>query len=91
MEGETRKVKLERGDAVMYTTGTPHRVEPLVSGERLVIIGWIQSLIADPWQRQILANFQRLHHRLTAEQPDSDLTEQFNQPYMDLVRLWSRT
>lgn len=47
-------VKLAAGDAIMYPSTSVHRVAPVTSGQRLAMVTWIQSLIRDDNQRQIL-------------------------------------
>lgn len=51
--GETA-VKLDPGDAVVYSSGRLHRVAPVSRGERLCAIGWLQSRVRDEAIREIL-------------------------------------
>jgi len=51
--GENR-IKLAAGDAVLYAAGALHEVEPVRAGERLAMVGWGQSLVRDPAQRELL-------------------------------------
>ena len=51
--GEQR-VRPNAGDAVIYPSGSLHRVTPVTRGERLAAICWIQSLVADTQLRQTL-------------------------------------
>jgi PKHD-type hydroxylase len=53
-------IKPEAGQAVLFPSQLEHCVNP-VRGERLVIISWITSLIADPLHREIAY---RLQHAL---------------------------
>ena len=46
--------KLAAGHCVIYPTYFLHRVEEVTRGTRLVSVGWIQSLIRDPFKRQVL-------------------------------------
>jgi PKHD-type hydroxylase len=73
-DGSERAIKLPRGHAVAYTTGTPHRVEPVTRGARLAGILWAQSAIADPGRRAILADLQRAHHLLAEKSPEAPST-----------------
>lgn len=88
-EGDERAVKLARGHAVAYTTGTPHRVEPVTRGARLAGILWAQSAVADPGRRAILADLQRAHHLLAAKSPEAPETTLLLQGYYNLLRLWA--
>lgn len=47
-------VKLNAGDAVLYSSGSLHQVLPVSRGQRLAAISWIQSLIPDSRIRESL-------------------------------------
>ena len=49
-----QRIKLPAGSLVLYPTGGLHRVEEVTSGERVVVVGWLQSRIRDVEKRQIL-------------------------------------
>ena len=51
---EARAIKLSAGEVILYPATTLHRVEPVTRGTRLAVVGWVQSLIRDPAQREIL-------------------------------------
>lgn len=42
------------GSAIVYPSNTLHEVEPVTKGERLVAITFIQSRVADQFQRELL-------------------------------------
>lgn len=88
-EGHERAIKLARGHAVAYTTGTPHRVAPVTRGARTAGILWAQSAVADPGRRAILADLQRAHHLLAAKSPAAPETALLLQGYYNLLRLWA--
>lgn len=88
-EGAERAIKLPRGHAVAYATGTPHRVEPVTRGARIAGILWVQSAVADPGRRAILADLQRAHHLLAEKSPDAPETAALLQGYYNLLRLWA--
>ncbi|MBA3677106.1 MAG: Fe2+-dependent dioxygenase [Sphingosinicella sp.] len=44
----------EAGTAILYPSDMLHEVEPVIKGERLVAITFIQSRIADPFRRELL-------------------------------------
>jgi PKHD-type hydroxylase len=48
------RIKGQPGEAVLYPSTTLHEVEPVTGGERLVMITFIESQIADPAQRELL-------------------------------------
>lgn len=51
--GET-PIKLDAGDAVVYSSGNLHRVSTVTRGERLCAVGWVQSRVRDESMRQTL-------------------------------------
>lgn len=54
-----RRIKLPAGSAYVYSTGLPHRVEAVTRGERLVCVGWVQSLLRRPDQRELIFDLDR--------------------------------
>jgi PKHD-type hydroxylase len=50
------RFKLRPGEVVVYPSDTMHEVEPVTKGERLVAVTFIQSLVPDPFQRNLLYN-----------------------------------
>jgi len=53
-----RRVKLNPGSMVLYATGSLHRVLPVVRGERIAVVGWVQSRIRDPARRELLLDLE---------------------------------
>jgi len=51
---EERRFVIPPGDAILYPTGTLHRVEPVTKGARIAVVGWIQSWVRDAAKREIL-------------------------------------
>jgi len=83
LDGE-RVVKLPAGGMVVYPTGALHRVAPVTSGERLACIGWVQSLIRRPDEREILFDLSRV--RASIGRSDARLV--LDKSIAALVRLW---
>jgi PKHD-type hydroxylase len=82
-------VKLPAGDAVLYPSSSIHRVSEVTSGERLVAVSWIQSLIRDPDKRALLHELNQAREALLQEQPAAPETAKVNHSYINLVRMWS--
>lgn len=51
---ETVRIKAGAGHVVLYPSTTLHEVAPVTSGERVVMITFIESQIADPSRRELL-------------------------------------
>lgn len=64
--GGEREFRPAAGSAVIYPTGHLHRVAPVVRGERLACVGWMQSLVRRPDQREVLFDLERLREGLGA-------------------------
>jgi PKHD-type hydroxylase len=84
-------VKLKAGDAVMYPSSSTHRVAEVTQGERIVAVTWLQSMIRDPSQRELLYNLHQAREELLNIDPQSEITEKVSNSYVNLVRMWSDT
>jgi PKHD-type hydroxylase len=49
-----RRIRLGRGELMLYPSGTLHRVEPVTAGERLACVGWVTSHVRDGEMREML-------------------------------------
>lgn len=52
--------KLSPGKAIIYPSSFVHRVKPVTSGRRRVVVFWIQSQLQDPTVREIHTQFSLL-------------------------------
>lgn len=84
-----QRIKCNAGDAILYPSASLHRVNEVTSGERLVAVSWIQSMIRDPQQRELLFQLYQSRETLRADQPQAETTAQIDQVYVNLVRMWS--
>ncbi len=48
------EIKLDAGDLFIYPANTVHQVKPIVAGERIASFFWIESLVANNEDRQML-------------------------------------
>jgi len=83
-----QQVKLPAGDAVMYPSSSLHRVAEVTRGERLVAVTWLQSLVRDPAQRELLHELNTVRERLLAANAESEDARLVNKTYVNLVRMW---
>ena len=72
LSGSLKKVKLSAGKAIIYKSGTPHCVNEVTSGRRVVSIGWIKSMITDRCDREVLYMLRELKEKLKEKYPDFD-------------------
>lgn len=82
-------VKLPAGDAVLYPAGTVHHVAPVVRGERLVAVTWVQSLVRDAARRELLYGLNAARETLLQAAPEAAETAQVNAAYLNLFRMWA--
>lgn len=80
-----REFRPGAGSAVFYPTGQLHGVTPVTRGERLVCVGWIQSLIRRADRRELLFDL---------EQVRGEMDSLSGSPLMDkaignLLRMWA--
>lgn len=82
-------VKFAAGDAVLYPASSLHHVNAVASGQRLVAVTWVQSLVRDPARRELLYALHQAREALLARAPDAPETANVNTAYVNLVRMWS--
>jgi PKHD-type hydroxylase len=86
---EMLRVKGVAGCAVFYPSTTLHEVLPVTSGERLVLISFIQSQISDEMQRDLLYSLGEVH-ALEGLKMDWRNRTQLQYVIQNLHRMWSR-
>ncbi|WP_114522471.1 Fe2+-dependent dioxygenase [Altererythrobacter sp. ZODW24] len=86
----TQSVKAAAGQLVLYPSSSIHEVTPVTRGERVVCIGWIESLIADPARRELLFDLESTRNSLRNSLPDaaSELLR-LDKTIANLSRMWS--
>lgn len=83
------KLKFNQGDIVVYPSTTIHRVNKVTKGVRLVAVGWLQSIIKDPIQREIIYDLNNLGKSLNEKIPLSEETLLLSKIQANLIRMWS--
>ncbi len=82
-------VKLAAGSAVVYPASNVHEVTPVTSGERIVCALWAQSLVREPDKRELLHKLDEARQALHQSTPQAQVTQQIEQVYANLLRMWS--
>lgn len=85
----SHEVKLPAGDAIIYPSSSLHRVEPVLSGERVASFLWVQSLVRDVWQRSMLFNLDMNLIKLRSQIGNTDEIVALTGHYHNLLRQWS--
>jgi len=87
----THRVKLPAGDLLIYPGTSLHRVEPVTRGVRLASFFWIESMVRDDSQRQLLFDLDTAIQELTANIPENQAIDRLLNVYHNLLRHWADT
>jgi PKHD-type hydroxylase len=79
------EIKLDAGEAVVYSASAVHRVSPVTRGVRLAAVIWVQSTVRNEQLRSILYDLGRALKHAEAG-GDRDLTLQLTKSYHNLLR-----
>jgi PKHD-type hydroxylase len=82
-------IKLSAGSMIVYPSLYLHRVNPVISGVRLVAVTWVQSFIRDASDRAILFDLStawQALHRKYGKTPEFDLIVKSHE---NLLRKWA--
>lgn len=86
----TQRIKLPAGDLVLYPASSLHRVTPVTRGARVASFFWIQSLVRDDGEREILLQLDASIQRLTTTLgPTHDEVVALTGVYHNLLRRWT--
>ena len=85
-------VKLAAGEMILYPSSSLHRVEPLIQGTRLASFFWIESMVRDPAQRNLLLDMD-VAVRSLAERLGDNAHEivSLTGCYHNLLRRWANS
>jgi PKHD-type hydroxylase len=86
---EARAIKLEPGEVILYPSTTLHRVEPVSRGERLAVVGWVQSLIRDGAQREVLFDLDQAVEACFAAEGKTEQFDRLAKTRANLLRMWA--
>jgi len=85
------EVKLPAGDLILYPSSSLHQVAPVTRGARIASFFWVQSLVRDGGQRQMLFELDAAIQALTQSGADRDALLRLTNVYHNLLRTWSET
>jgi PKHD-type hydroxylase len=80
--------KLPAGAAIVYPSSTLHRVEAVTQGVRLAAVTWIQSLVRDPQQREILFDLDTARQMLFEASGKTPAFDLLSKSHANLLRQW---
>jgi PKHD-type hydroxylase len=82
--------KLQPGDAVLYPTYFTHRVNPVTKGRRLAAVTWIESMVPDPQQREVLSDLANAAEILVRNKGDAEVIRTLEKGRLNLMRMWAQ-
>ena len=83
-----KRIRLAAGHAVVYPSTMLHQVDPVISGDRLVAVGWIQSRIRRDDQRELLFDLDTARRNQFNNHGKDDVFDLVTRSYNNLLRLW---
>jgi PKHD-type hydroxylase len=81
--------KLEAGSVIIYPSSTLHRVEPVTEGVRLVAVAWVQSLVREPSDREILFDLDTTRRAIFTKQGKTIEFDLISKSHANLLRKWA--
>jgi len=85
----TQRIRLQAGSTVLYPSSSLHRVEPITSGKRDVIVFWVQSMVRDASQRALLYKLDQSIRKLRQRDAACPEIDPLIATYHNLLRMWA--
>jgi PKHD-type hydroxylase len=87
-----QEVKLPAGDMVLYPANSLHQVHPVTKGARVASFFWVQSMVRDDGQRELLFDLdQSIQGHAMEHGLDHPTTVKLTGIYHNLIRRWADT
>jgi len=83
-------IRLDAGDAILYSAGSIHQVSPVTEGVRLAAVGWVQSVIADAGRRELLFDLSVTRTRLAESGAPRENLLRLDKSISNLLRMWAQ-
>jgi PKHD-type hydroxylase len=77
------------GQMIIYPSTTLHRVEPVKKGERVAAVGWCQSQIRDPAQREILYDLDMARRGVFDKGGKTRDFDLISKAHANIMRMWA--
>lgn len=81
--------KLPAGSMIVYPSSTLHRVETVTAGQRLAAVSWVQSIVRDPGDREILFDLDTVRQALFEKSGKTREFDLLSKTHANLLRKWS--
>jgi PKHD-type hydroxylase len=86
---EEQSYKLDAGSVILYPSTTLHRVNPVTQGTRLVVVGWVQSVIRDGSDRELLFDLETARRAIFAQSGKTPEFDLISKSIANLLRKWA--
>ncbi len=86
---DEKAYKLDAGCAILYPSTSLHRVNPVTKGTRLVAVGWIQSLIRNESDREILFDLETARRVIFTRDGKTAEFDLISKSIANLIRKWA--
>ena len=86
---EEQSFKLDAGSVLIYPSTTLHRVNRVTKGTRLVAVGWVQSLIRDAGDRELLFDLDTVRRSIFAKEGKTVEFDLISKTIANLLRKWA--
>jgi PKHD-type hydroxylase len=84
-----RSWKLGKGDVLVYPSHYLHRVNAIRTGERLAMVGWIQSHVRSAEQRELLFDLKCSMSEEFEQRGKTQQYDRLSKSYNNLLRRWA--
>ncbi|MFZ4667197.1 MAG: Fe2+-dependent dioxygenase [Prochlorotrichaceae cyanobacterium] len=84
-----RSIKLAAGAMVLYPSTYLHRVAEVTAGERLAAVSWVQSLVRDTQQRDLLFELDTVRRSLFEKYGKTEEFDLLSKTHANLLRQWA--
>lgn len=81
--------KLPARSMIVYPTGQLHRVDEVTRGERLAVVGWIQSLVRDPLVRELLHDVEQARALVRSREGAGPALDHLERAFAGLLRRYA--
>lgn len=82
-------IKLRAGGLVVYPSTTLHRVMPVTKGVRLAVVAWVQSMVREPANRELLYDLNRAQNIMLERNGKSREHDLVAKTWANLMRRWA--
>ncbi len=83
-----RAWKPAAGSLLLYPSTTLHRVAEVTGGERLAVVGWIESRVRSAEQRELLFDLERAMSSEYDARGKTDQYDRLSKCFNNLMRMW---